>query len=90
MARVVFTPNLRRHIDCPEITVEAGTVAEALKGAFAEHQLLGTYIVDEHNRLRKHVVIFVDGEPVIDRVRLSDPIRDDSEVYVMQALSTLR
>lgn len=87
MARVVFTPNLRRHVDCAEIVVDASTVAEALKSAFAENQLLGTYIVDEHDRLRKHVVVFVDGEPVTDRVGLSDPIRDESEVYVMQALS---
>jgi hypothetical protein len=31
--------------------------------------------------------VFVDGEPVLDRSTLSDPVAADSEIYVMQALS---
>jgi hypothetical protein len=30
MARVVFTANLRRHVDCPQSEAEGATVREAL------------------------------------------------------------
>jgi molybdopterin synthase sulfur carrier subunit len=44
-------------------------------------------VLDEQGHLRKHVVIFVDGQRVRDRELLSDPVRDSSEVYVLQALT---
>jgi hypothetical protein len=33
------------------------------------------------------MVVFVDGEQVADRARLTDAVRPDGEIYVMQALS---
>jgi len=44
-------------------------------------------VLDEQGHLRKHVVIFVDGQRVRDRERLDDTVRESSEVYVMQALT---
>lgn len=84
---MAFTPNLRRHLDCPEVVVPAGTVAEALERVFAENPRLRSYIVDEHGRLRQHVAVFVSGELVHDRVRLTDRVQDHQDVFVMQALS---
>lgn len=84
---VQFTANLRRHIDCPEVTVAGETVAAALAEVWATHPKLRGYCVDEHGRLRKHVVAFVDGAAVKDRVALSDPVGPDSDIFVMQALS---
>ena len=37
MPKVVFTPNLRRHVECPEATVAGTTVAEALAEVYAEN-----------------------------------------------------
>ncbi len=45
------------------------------------------YIVDERGALRKHVNIFVDGNLIGDREQLTDPVANDSEVYIFQALS---
>jgi sulfur carrier protein ThiS len=45
------------------------------------------YIFDDQNRLRRHVVVFVNGEPVQDREQLSDVVQESTEVFVMQALS---
>ena len=87
MPRVVFTPHLRRHVECPEQTVEAETVRQSLEAVFAKNERLRGYVLDDRNRLRQHVVIFVDGMPVTDRVHLSDRVSSESEVYVMQALS---
>jgi hypothetical protein len=37
--------------------------------------------------LRANVVVFVDGRRSRDRVKLDDPLRADSRVHVLQALS---
>jgi molybdopterin synthase sulfur carrier subunit len=87
MPRVAFTANLRRHLECPPQEVEAATVRDALRQVFAGYPTLEGYIVDERFRLRRHVMIFVDGERIDDRETLSDAVRPESEIYVMQALS---
>ena len=87
MATITFTDNLRRHVDCPPREVRAETVREALRQVFAENTRLADYILDDQERLRKHVAIFVDGRLVQDRIRLSDPLQPQSRVDVMQALS---
>jgi len=87
MPRVVFTSNLQRHVNCPETQVAAGTVRTALAQVFAAQPQARGYVLDEQGHLRKHVVVFVDGQRVRDRERLDDPVHDASEVYVMQALT---
>ncbi len=87
MPRVVFTANLNRHVDCPDVVVHGNTVQQALETVFADHRALRNYVVDDQDRLRTHMVVFVDGQPIKDRDRLSDPVSEASEIYVMQALS---
>lgn len=87
MPRVSFTPNLQRHVDCPPTTVDGATVREALAGVFAGRPRLEGYLLDDEGRLRRHMVVFVDGNPVRDRDGLTDPVGETSEVLVMQALS---
>jgi sulfur-carrier protein len=87
MPRVVFTPNLHRHVDCQAVDVHGATVREALDQVFASQSKLRGYVVDEHGALRKHMVIFVNGAMLRDRERLSDPVDSDGEIYVFQALS---
>lgn len=87
MPRVIFTSNLQRHIRCAESSVAAGTVAAALAQVFAAQPEARGYVLDEQGHLRKHVAVFVDGRRVHDRERLSDPVGESSEVYVMQALT---
>lgn len=87
MPTVHFTANLQRHVDAPSRTVAGATVREALEAVFTEAPRLRGYIVDDQGRLRQHVVVFVDGQAVQDRVALADAVGEASEVYVMQALS---
>ena len=87
MPHVVFTGNLQRHVACPPSEGEGRTVREVLASVFARYPKAEGYVVDEHGALRHHMVVFVDGEAVSDRERLSDPVEPDSEVFVMQALS---
>lgn len=87
MARVTFTANLERHLACPPVEAAGATVREVLDRVFAENEPARGYVLDDQAALRKHMAIFVDGFLVRDRAGLSDPVRDDSEIYVMQALS---
>ncbi|MBL8888940.1 MAG: MoaD/ThiS family protein [Planctomycetaceae bacterium] len=87
MARVVFTANLQRHVSLPPVTVPGQTVREVLEAVFALNPQARGYVLDEANALRKHMVIFHNGEPVLDRIHLSDAVDDNTEIYVMQALS---
>ncbi len=87
MPSVSFTANLNRHLDCPTVEADGATVAEVLDSVFAGNPRLRSYILDDQNRLRRHVNIFVAERPVADRARLSDPVPDGAEVFVFQALS---
>jgi len=87
MARVVFTENLQRHVECPPTEASGATVRVALEHVFQGNSRLRGYVVDERGALRKHMVVFVDGTIIKDRVELSDPVGAGSEIYVMQALS---
>jgi molybdopterin synthase sulfur carrier subunit len=87
MPQVVFTPNLQRHLACPPRAVSGRTVAAVLQAVFADNPGLRGYLLDDQGRLRQHVAIFVDGFMIEDRARLTDPVRVESEIYVIQALS---
>ena len=87
MAKVIFTANLMRHVDCPPVQTDGRTVRDVLAKIFAENPRLKSYVVDEQFGLRRHMGIIVDGEIVRDRKKLSDPVESNSEIYVLQALS---
>lgn len=87
MPRVVFTQNLQRHVACQPADVPGETVRDALEAAFAANPRARGYVLDDQGALREHMAVFVDGEQVADRVGLSDRVRAEAEVYVMQALS---
>lgn len=87
MARVVFTSHLQRHLACPPVEAPGKTVREVLDAAFAGNERARGYVLDDQSALRKHVVIFVDGVRISDRVTLSDAVPHDGQVYVLQALS---
>jgi hypothetical protein len=87
MPRVSFTRNLERHVECPPREVAGGTVGQVLEAYFAEHPRVRGYVLDEQGAVRKHMVLFVNGDQIDDRERLSDAIGAGDELHVMQALS---
>jgi hypothetical protein len=87
MPEIKFTQNLERHLSVAPEQVEGATVREALDRVFESNPRLRSYVLDDQGRLRRHVVVFVDGEIIEDRAELSDPVRPSSELFVMQALS---
>ena len=87
MARVHFTNQLERFLDAPMQEVAGCTLGEALHAAFAAHPRLRSYVLDDQGALRRHVAVFVNGRSVRDRAGLSDPLGEDDEIYVLQALT---
>ncbi|HWG04267.1 MAG TPA: MoaD/ThiS family protein [Beijerinckiaceae bacterium] len=87
MAHVTFTANIQRLVECPETDAAGASVREVLDNVFAENPQARAYLLDDQAALRKHVTVFVDGEAVRDRARLSDAVHKSSRIYVFQALS---
>jgi len=87
MARIVFTATIQRHIACPAVKAAGRTVREVLENVFAEKPQARGYVLDDQAALRKHMVIFVDGQIIRDRARLTDAVSETSRIYVIQALS---
>ena len=87
MARVSFTQNLQQHVACPPTEVVGSTVREVLEAVFQANAALRGYVLDDQGSLRHHVVVFVDGEQIGDRIGLSDPVTAGAALHVMQALS---
>lgn len=87
MPRVVFTPNIQRHVACPEMTVAGATVREALENVFLAIPAARSYVLDDQSALRHHMTIFLDGEIVRDRKHLAVAAGEQSTIYVFQSLS---
>jgi len=88
MPRVTFTTHIARHVACPaHVDVSGETVRSVLEEVFREYPLLRGYVLDEQGAVRKHVAVFVGGEPARDRRGLTDAVTDATEIHVMQALS---
>ncbi|UGQ46204.1 MoaD/ThiS family protein [Massilia endophytica] len=87
MAQIIFTQQLARFLPVPELATAALTLRAALSEAFADNPRLGAYVLDDQGHLRENVVIFIDGQRTRDRMLLDDPLRPDSRIYILQALS---
>ena len=87
MAKIAFTPNIQRHVTCRETEAAGRTVREVLDNLFTDNPRARTYVLDDQSALRRHMTIFIDGEMIHDRTRLSDPVTGASQIYIFQALS---
>jgi len=88
MPTVKFTYALKRFFPGLKNTpVKGSTLAEVIDEMEALYPGVRSYVLDDQHSLRQHVNIFIDGAIIKDRRALSDPFAENSEVYIMQALS---
>ena len=88
MANIKFTSALSRFFPNLKPTKVGGSsMSEVLDSLDTEYPGLINYILDDHGMLRKHVNLFVNGEILKDRNNLDIPLTENSEVYIIQALS---
>lgn len=87
MPHVRFTQNIQRHVACPPRTVQGASLREVLEAYFDGNPAARGYVLDDQGALRKHMAIFINSEPVLDRTDLTDPVSGDATIDVFQALS---
>jgi len=87
MPTIEFTPNLRRHVDCPKADLESTRLSDCLDEYFQRWPGVRSFILDDQGGVRHHVKILIDGRNISDRARLSDMLEPSSRIHVFQALS---
>lgn len=87
MAKLVCTSHLSDVGPTAARTYPGSTVKAVLQNAQAEYPRLGNYVLDDQERLRKHVAVFVNGDMLPRATALTHPVADSDEVFLMQALS---
>ena len=88
MPTIKFTYALKRFFPKLKDTPANGkTLVEIFKEIETNYPGLQSYVLDERGSLRRHVNIFIDGTLINDRANLSDKFSDNSEIYIIQALS---
>ncbi len=69
-----------------ELSVEGGTVGQALDAVFAQHGGLRERIMDS-GELRRFVNVYVSGEDIRFQDGLQTPISDGDEVTILPAVA---
>jgi molybdopterin synthase sulfur carrier subunit len=87
MARVEFAKAFHRHVECPAAEASGATVAAVLDAYFQDRPGVQGYVLDEHGSVRRHVTVFLNGNQIVDRTRLTDPVGPQDAIWVFQALS---
>jgi molybdopterin synthase sulfur carrier subunit len=87
MATVRFTRNIQRHVSCPTREVAGVNLREVLDNYFRDNEQARGYVLDDQGAIRQHMVAFIDGELVRDRLQLSDAVGPNAVIDVIQGLS---
>ena len=82
--KVLIPSSLRSYTQHSEAEASGATLAAVLADLDRAYPGIRFRMVDEQNRIRRHIRIFVNGDQVRD---LSQPLRATDEVVIVQALS---
>ena len=82
--KVLIASPLRPYTDADEVEAVGATLGELLSDLDARYPGIRFRMIDEQDQVRKHMRIFINGEPVKN---LSHGIRSADEVCIVQALS---
>jgi sulfur-carrier protein len=82
--KVLIPSALRSYTERGEAEANGATLAELLADLERQYPGIRFRIVDEQDRIRRHIRIFVNSEQVRD---LAQPLRGAGEVIIVQALS---
>ena len=82
--KVLIPSSLRSYTERGETEASGTTLAALLADLERQYPGIRFRMVDEQNRIRKHMKVFVNDESVRD---LDTAITDRDEITIMQALS---
>ena len=83
MAIVRLRGQLERLAGSSELAVSGGTVTGVLQALEQEHPGLEGWVLDERGVLRRHINVFVNGEPAEPDAALED----DDRLEILPAIS---
>ena len=81
------TPNIARHVAFEAMEVEGSNIKQVLQNYFTRQPQVKDYVLDDQGHVRTHMIIFIDGLAIQDRTGLSDHVKPDSKVFIMQSLT---
>lgn len=82
--KVLIASPLRPYTRADEVEARGENLGALLADLDARYPGIRFRMVDEQDRLRRHMRVFINGEPVKD---LAHSIQDTDEVCIVQALS---
>jgi len=82
--KVLIPGALRSYTESSETVVAGATLSAVLADLDRQYPGIRFRMIDEQDRIRRHIRIFVNGEQVRG---LSQPLRATDEVVIVQALS---
>jgi len=82
--KVMIPSSLRSYTEKSMTEASGATLGEALADLERRYPGIRFRVVDEQDRIRRHIRIFVDGEQARD---LAQPLDGAGEVIIVQALS---
>ena len=82
--KVLIASPLRPYTDADEVEASGTSLGELLNNLDARFPGIRFRMIDEQDQVRRHMRIFINGEPV---KALDHAIRPSDEVSIVQALS---
>ncbi|MBM3547293.1 MAG: MoaD/ThiS family protein [Alphaproteobacteria bacterium] len=82
--KVLIPTPLRSYTGQRQVEAEGVTVGALLADLDRQYPGIRFRMVDEHDRMRRHMRLFVNGEQVFD---LSRPLVSSDDIAIVQALS---
>jgi len=82
--KVLIASPLRPYTGADEVEARGDSLGAVLDDLDSRYPGIRFRMVDEQEQIRKHMRIFINGEPVKD---LEHPVRKMDEVCIVQALS---
>ena len=82
--RVLIPSPLQSYTQADEVEAAGATLAELLADLERRYPGIRFRMVDEQDRIRRHIRVFVNSEQVFD---LACPLRPTDAVAIVQALS---
>lgn len=82
--KVLIPTPLRSYTRAREVDADGASVGEILRELDRRYPGFKFRMVDEQEKIRPHMRLFVNGEQVFD---LSRPLKSTDAIYIVQALS---
>jgi molybdopterin converting factor small subunit len=82
--KVLIASPLRSYTGCREVEAHGASLAELLADLDGHYPGIRFRMIDEQDRIRRHMRIFRNGEQVFD---LSTGLNESDSIQIVQALS---